>query len=159
MIEIERKFLTLSKDFKGEAFKTIPIKQGFLNSDKNRTVRIRITDDQGFITVKGRSSADGLERFEWEKEISIDEAEKLLNLCERPIISKTRYLVNFKGFIFEVDEFHLENEGLVLAEIELSSREVTIKYPEWLGEEVTGDINYYNSNLISNPYITWKNEN
>lgn len=123
MIEIERKFLVRSEAFKNEALNKSEIKQGFLNSDKNRTVRIRIKDKQGFITVKGISSADGLERFEWEKEILYDEAISLLQLCEKPIIEKTRYEVDSGLHIFEVDVFYGENEGLVIAEVELASKD------------------------------------
>ncbi|SDB60727.1 CYTH domain-containing protein [Flavobacteriaceae bacterium MAR_2010_188] len=156
MIEIERKFLVRSEAFKNEALNKSEIKQGFLNSDKNRTVRIRIKDKQGFITVKGISSADGLERFEWEKEILYDEAISLLQLCEKPIIEKTRYEVDSGLHIFEVDVFYGENEGLVIAEVELASKDESYVAPIWLGNEVTGDQRYYNSNLIANPFKKWK---
>lgn len=155
MQEIERKYLVLSEDFKKESFKNFSIKQGFLNTDPERTVRLRITGDNAFITIKGKSSKNGLTRFEWEKEIDIKEAEALFGLCERGIIEKTRYLVKGGDFVFEIDEFHAENEGLTVAEIELNSETDTFKKPNWLGEEVTGDIKYYNSQLSKNPYKNW----
>lgn len=155
MVEIERKFLVKNNAFKSEAFKKISIKQGFLNSDKDRTVRVRLTDEQGFLTVKGISSKDGLSRFEWEKDISSNEAEALFKLCEKVLIEKTRHLVKSGNHIFEVDEFYGENDGLIIAEIELNhTSEIFIK-PPWLGEEVTGNIKYYNSQLSKQPYKTW----
>jgi CYTH domain-containing protein len=155
MIEIERKFLVTSDAFKAEAFDKYKIKQGFLNSHKNRTVRVRLKKDKGYITVKGRSSEDGLARFEWENEISIAEAESLLKLCERGIIDKMRYEVTSKSHVFEVDVFYGENEGLVIAEVELSSKNERFQQPNWLGAEVTGDIKYYNSLLSKRPFKTW----
>ncbi|WP_339648440.1 CYTH domain-containing protein [uncultured Salegentibacter sp.] len=155
MQEIERKYLVLSEDFKKESFKNFKIKQGFLNTDPERTVRLRITGDNAFITIKGKSSKNGLTRFEWEKEIDVKEAEALFGLCEPGIIEKTRYLVKDGDFVFEIDEFHAENEGLTVAEIELNSETDTFKNPKWLGEEVTGDIKYYNSQLSKNPYKNW----
>ena len=155
MQEIERKYLVLSEDFKKESFKNFSIKQGFLNTDPERTVRLRITGDNAFITIKGKSSKNGLTRFEWEKEIDIKEAEVLFGLCEPGVIEKTRYLVKGGDFVFEIDEFHAENEGLTVAEIELNSETDTFKNPKWLGEEVTGDIKYYNSQLSKNPYKNW----
>lgn len=154
-IEIERKFLIKNSSYKSESFKVSSIKQGFLNSNKNRVVRIRVIDDKGWITVKGVSSKDGTSRFEWEKEISLNDAESLLNLCEETIIEKNRYFVKSGTHLFEVDKFIGANDGLVIAEIELNS--VNEKYikPEWLGEEVTGITKYYNSELSKNPFKNW----
>ena len=155
MIEIERKFLVKNTDYKKDSFKEIHIKQGFLNSNEERIVRIRLTDEQGFITVKGIPTDNGVTRFEWEKKISITEAEALFNLCEIGKINKTRYLVNQGNHTFEVDEFYGENEGLVVAEIELNHTNETFNKPIWLGKEVTGDPKYYNSQLTKNPYKNW----
>ena len=156
MIEIERKFLVNSDAFKTEAFNSYIIKQGFLNSHKKRTVRVRLIKDKGYITIKGKSSEDGLSRFEWEKEISRTEAEALLNLCEEGIIDKTRYEVKFGNHVFEVDEFFGNNEGLIVAEVELKFEDEHFEIPNWLSEEVTGQIKYYNSQLSKRPYKKWK---
>ena len=156
MIEIERKFLVNSEAFKKEAAGNYSIKQGFLNSHKERTVRVRLKKDKGYLTIKGKSSDDGLSRFEWEKEISKPEAESLLELCEEDIINKERYEIKSGNHIFEVDEFFGDNEGLIIAEVELNSENETFEKPDWLGEEVTGKIKYYNSNLSKQPYKTWK---
>ncbi|SFZ90410.1 CYTH domain-containing protein [Flaviramulus basaltis] len=156
MIEIERKFLVISDIFKKEAFKKSRIIQGFLNSHKKRTVRVRLKDDIGFLTVKGKSSKDGLSRFEWEKEITKQEAEALLQLCESGIIDKIRYEVTIKNHIFEVDEFFGDNQGLVIAEVELEHEKDTFEKPNWLGEEVTGNIKYYNSQLSKKPFKSWE---
>ncbi|WP_405294226.1 CYTH domain-containing protein [Algibacter sp. Ld11] len=155
MIEIERKFLVKSEAFKEEAFKQTRISQGFLNTDKARTVRIRLKGEQGFITIKGASSKSGLSRFEWEKEIPKQEAEALLGLCEPSIIDKTRYEVKMGQHIYEVDEFYGDNSGLIVAEIELNSETETYIKPEWLGKEVTGDVKYYNSQLSKQPFKSW----
>lgn len=154
--EIERKFLVNNLTFKDESFKKIYIKQGFLNSDKNRTVRIRITDNKGFITVKGISNLNGTTRFEWEKEIDIKEASQLFLLCEDGIIEKNRFYVKNLNHIFEVDEFLGDNLGLIIAEIELKNEDDFFEKPNWLGKEVTGDVKYYNSVLNKNPYKNWK---
>lgn len=135
----------------------IDIKQGFLNSNPNRTVRVRINESQGFLTIKGKSSFDGLVRFEFEKEIEKNDAMQLLNLCEPGIIDKKRYLVNFLNYIIEVDVFSGENEGLIIAEIELNDVSDNPQLPEWIGEEVTGDVRYYNSYLSKNPFKSWQN--
>ncbi|REG89517.1 CYTH domain-containing protein [Winogradskyella sediminis] len=156
MIEIERKFLVNSDAFKAEANTHYIIKQGFLNSDKARTVRVRLKNDKGYLTVKGKSSANGLSRFEWETEISKLEAEALLKLCEPGIIDKTRFEVTKHGHIFEIDVFYGENEGLIMAEVELNSESETFLKPEWLGKEVTGDIRYYNSMLSKRPFKEWE---
>ena len=155
MVEIERKFLVTSNVFKTEAFNSYAIKQGFLNSNKERTVRVRLKNDKGFLTVKGKSSANGVSRFEWENEISKIEAEALLKLCEPGIIDKTRYEVKSNNHIFEIDEFYGDNEGLIIAEVELNSENESYTKPSWLGEEVTGDIKYYNSLLSKTPYKLW----
>jgi CYTH domain-containing protein len=158
MQEIERKFLVTSEAFKNEAHKRTRIVQGFLNTNPERTVRIRIQGNDGFITVKGKSNKSGLTRFEWEKQISQAEAEALLHLCEPGIIEKTRYEIYSDSHTFEVDDFMGENEGLIIAEIELSSETEPFSKPDWLGLEVTGDVKYYNSNLSKNPFKTWTNE-
>jgi CYTH domain-containing protein len=155
MIEIERKFLVNSKAFKSEAFNSYKIKQGFLNSHKKRTVRVRLIKDKGYITIKGKSTSNGLSRFEWEKEISKVEAGSLLDLCERGIIDKIRYEVKSGNHVFEVDVFFGDNEGLIVAEVELRSEEEHFEKPNWLGEEVTGDVKYYNSQLGRTPFTTW----
>lgn len=155
MIEIERKFLVNSEAFKESSFTNFRIVQGFLNRDPERTVRIRLTDNQGFITIKGISSDDGLERFEWEREISKDDAEQLLSICLPGTIDKVRYLVNVDDKIFEVDEFHGDNEGLIIAELELINHNESYSVPKWLGQEVTGIKKYYNSQLSDKPYKLW----
>ncbi len=153
-IEIERKFL-VKGEFRGHASGKVRITQGYLSSVPGRTVRIRVQDEKGFITIKGRSSESGLSRFEWEKEIPADEAHILLKLCGPDIIDKTRHFVPAGEHTYEVDEFHGANEGLVMAEIELRSEDEGFIRPEWLGEEVTGQVRYYNSALIRNPYRNW----
>ncbi|NJB71301.1 CYTH domain-containing protein [Saonia flava] len=156
MIEIERKFLVNSHAYKKEATSKNLIVQGFLNTHPNRTVRVRINGDFGYLTVKGKSNETGTSRFEWEKEIEVDEAKSLLNLCEEGVLEKTRYLVPVNQHMFEVDEFFGDNKGLVVAEVELSSENEFFEKPNWLGEEVTGDIKYYNSQLSLKPYKLWK---
>ncbi len=155
-LEIERKFLVKNDAFKKVSFQQKIIKQGYLNSDKNRTVRIRISDHQGFITVKGVSNASGATRFEWEKEIDVTEATEMLSLCETTIIDKNRFMVESGKHIFEIDEFYGDNQGLIIAEIELNSENETFEKPTWLGEEVTGNAKYYNSYLSKFPFSTWK---
>jgi adenylate cyclase len=156
MIEIERKFLVNSDAYRLEAFKKTRIIQGFLNTHKERTVRVRLKGEKGFLTVKGQSSSDGLTRFEWEKKISKADAEALLNLCETGIIDKIRYEVLFKNHTFEIDEFFGDNQDLVVVEVELETENETFKKPDWVGEEVTGNIKYYNSQLSKHPFNTWK---
>ena len=152
--EIERKFL-VKKDFKQFVESSDRVMQGYLSSIPERIVRVRIKGEKGFLTIKGMSNSSGLSRFEWEKEILAEEARELLAICEPGIIDKTRYLVRSGSFTFEVDEFYGDNLGLVIAEIELKSEDVLFDYPEWLGEEVTGNQRYYNSRLATNPYTTW----
>lgn len=156
MIEIERKFLVKSLDFKKDSFKRTRIIQGFLNTNKHRTVRVRIHGEKGYLTVKGISSTDGLSRFEWEKEIDKNEAELLLKLCGNSIIDKIRYEVIVDGHLFEIDEFFKNNEGLIVAEIELKNKEESFTKPAWLSKEITGVKKYYNSRLSRKPYKTWK---
>lgn len=155
MLEIERKFLVKSEEYKTQANKRTKIVQGFLNSHPERTVRVRIFGEQGFLTIKGKSNASGLSRFEWEKQISLAEAEELMNLCESGIIEKTRFEVSMGDHVFEVDEFLGDNEGLTVAEVELKSETESFQKPSWLGEEVTGELKYYNSNLSNNAFKFW----
>jgi adenylate cyclase len=158
MIEIERKFLIPDiLPVKEKAFRHTRIFQGYLNSTPERTVRVRIKGDRAFLTVKGSSSESGMSRFEWEREISVPEAEDLLKICEPVAIEKVRYEVKAGEHIYEVDEFFGGNEGLLLAEIELSSEEDNIEKPNWLGKEVTGNKMYYNSYLSKFPYKEWQN--
>ncbi len=156
MIEIERKFLVTSHAFKNQAHSKTHIIQGFLNTDKARTVRVRLKGDKGVLTVKGPSTSDGLSRFEWEKDIDKTDAEALLKLCEKGVIDKIRYEIKVAKHIFEVDEFFGDNKGLIIAEVELNSKDEYFEKPDWLGEEVTGDIKYYNSQISKKPYNTWK---
>lgn len=153
--EIERKFL-VKGDFKSASFKATRIIQGYLSSVPERTVRVRVKGEKGYITIKGIGNQSGASRFEWEKEIPVEEVKELLNLCEPGIIDKTRYLVKAGEYTFEVDEFYGDNEGLTMAEIELPDENVAFEHPAWLGKEVTGDSHYYNSMLMKNPYKNWK---
>ncbi len=153
--EIERKFL-VKGDFSPFVNKQTRITQGYLSSVPERTVRVRIKGDQGFLTIKGIGSASGASRFEWEKQISVEEVKDLLQICEAGIIDKTRFIVpEQSGLKFEVDEFYGENEGLTVAEIELPAEDHPFTKPDWLGEEVTGDARYYNSMLMKNPFKSW----
>ena len=149
--EIERKFL-VSGEFRQDSPESYRIMQGYICSDPDRTVRVRVRGDKGFLTIKGRGSEDGLSRYEWEKEIPVSEAFELMALCGSGVIDKTRYLVPFGKHTYEVDVFHGANEGLVLAEIELSDEQEAFDKPSWLGEEVTGDVRYYNSMLSLHPF-------
>jgi len=152
--EIERKFL-VAGEFKNLASKSTRITQGYLSSVPERTVRVRIKGDKGFITIKGIGNESGASRYEWEKEIPVSEVEELLKICEPGVIDKTRYLVPAGGHTFEVDEFYGENEGLVVAEVELGSEDEAFEKPSFLGQEVTGDVKYFNSMLMKNPYTKW----
>ena len=156
MVEIERKFLVLSDAYKQEASAKIRIVQGFLNTDPERTVRVRIKGEQGFLTIKGKGNDTGVSRFEWEKEIAISEAEALLKIVEPGGIEKFRYEVQVGNHTFEVDEFFGENEGVIVAEVELNSENEAFKKPVWLGEEVSGITKYYNSQLSKHPYKSWE---
>ena len=153
--EIEKKFLVISSEFKDQASKSTRITQGYLSSIPERTVRVRTKGDLGFITIKGKGNASGATRYEWEKEISAPDAEDLLKLCEPGAIEKTRYEVNAGSHTFEVDEFYGDNQGLVIAEVELSSEDEHFQKPAWLGDEVTGVTKYYNSMLMKNPFTKW----
>ena len=156
MVEIERKFLVTSSDFLKSFTKQNRIIQGYLSSDPKRTVRVRLKGENGYLTIKGESNESGLSRFEWEKEISYSDAENLLSLCEKGVIDKIRYEVIVGTHVYEVDVFAKDNEGLIIAEIELSAEDESFEKPTWLGEEVTGDVRYYNSYLSTNPYKTWQ---
>lgn len=155
MIEIERKFLVNGTDFTKEAFKYSRISQGYLCKDPKRTVRVRIKENQGYITIKGEGDITGTSRFEWEKEIPLEEAKELLDLCLDFVIDKTRYFIQTGVHIFEVDVFHGANQGLIIAEIELSRIDETFTKPYWLGQEVTGELKYYNSHIASVPFCNW----
>ena len=155
MTEIERKFLVTSTDFISESTTQFRIVQGYLNSNPERTVRIRIKGNRGYITIKGKGNESGMSRFEWEKEISVIEAEALLALCEKGVIDKTRYEVPMGNHTYEVDVFAGENEGLIVAEIELQSENESFEKPNWLGKEVTSDERYYNAYLSNNPFKSW----
>ena len=154
-LEIERKFLVKDDSYKVMAFSSSRIAQGYICSARGRTVRIRIRDEKGYLTIKGPSDSAGLGRYEWEKEIPLEDARELMKLCEPGIIDKTRYLVQSVNHIFEVDEFYGDNEGLVIAEVELKSEDERYEKPVLVGEEVTGDVRYYNSFLMKNPYKQW----
>ena len=153
-IETERKFLVLDDGYKSQAVESHRIRQGYIAHDMGRSVRVRILDDRGILTVKGPFIGVG-SRPEWEKEISLQEAEDLFLLCKPGSIDKTRWIVPAGERFFEVDEFHGENEGLVMAEIELKSQDEAFGRPSWLGEEVTGDPRYYNGYLARNPFKNW----
>ncbi len=151
--EIERKFKVKDKTYK-ELSEGQLYKQGYLSIEPEHTVRVRVANNKGYITIKGAVS--GMVRKEYEYEIPAFEANELINsLCKKPIIEKYRYTLMLNGFTWEIDEFRGENEGLVLAEIELQSENQQFQLPDWIGEEVTNDMRYYNSNLISNPYCKW----
>ena len=154
--EIERKFLVKNSSYKDMAFSSSRIIQGYICSERGRTVRVRIRDEKGFLTIKGPSTDNGLSRYEWESEIKVDEARELMRLCQPGMIDKTRYLVRFGRHIFEVDEFYGENDGLVVAEVELGSVDEEYDIPPFLGEEVTGQVKYYNSFLMKCPFKEWK---
>jgi len=157
--EIERKFL-VKGEFRDYASKAVRIRQGYISSGNGRTVRVRTWDDKGYLTIKGPAAPGHLERFEWEIEIPLKDALALLNLHTGLVIDKTRYLVkNTDGtHTWEVDEFHGDNDGLVMAEVELSSEEDTFDVPEWIGREVTGDSRFYNAHLSRIPFKEWKDK-
>ena len=154
-LEIERKFLVVDDSYKALATSSTHIKQGYICSDRGRTVRVRLRGRQAFLTIKGPSLDEGLSRYEFEKEISTDEAEQLFRLCEPGVIDKIRYLVPVGNHVFEVDEFFGDNLGLVVAEVELSSVDESFEKPAFVGNEVTGARRYYNSTLTHYPYNTW----
>lgn len=152
--ETERKFL-VEGDYRADVTESSRIVQGYLSSVAERTVRVRIRGERGYLTIKGAGNDSGLSRYEWEREIPLAEAEELLALCEPGVIDKTRHLVLVGGHVYEVDEFHGDNAGLVVAEIELAGEAETFEKPAWLGREVTGEVAYYNAMLMRRPYSTW----
>lgn len=154
-IEIERKFLVKNIDFIKESYDKIAITQAYICKDKTHTIRIRKGNNKAFLTIKGKSSENGLSRIEWEKEISMEDIEVLEKLCADYVIKKTRYLVRYKHHTYEVDVFENENKGLILAELELENENDYFEKPDWLGEEVTGNMKYYNSYLSTCPYSLW----
>ena len=154
--EIERKFLVLSDSFKKVSFKEKRITQGYLSSVPERTVRVRIKGNDGFLTIKRIGNESGAARYEWEREISNNDAKDLLNICEPGVIDKTRYNVKSGEHTFEVDEFYGDNDGLTVAEVELSDENEDFEKPEWLGKEVTGEVKYFNSMLMKNPFKDWE---
>ena len=154
-MEIERKFMVRGNDYKQRAYASDRIKQGYICSGHGRTVRVRLRGGRGYLTIKGPSLDGGLSRYEFEKEITPDEAEQLFRLCELGIIDKTRFLVKSGQHTFEVDEFYGENEGLVMAEVELSAPDEPYEKPAFIGKEVTGDRRFYNSHLRVNPFSAW----
>ncbi len=154
-IEIERKFLVVDEEFKQLAYGKKRIKQGYICSDGKKSIRVRRSDDTAYLTIKGPSNANGVSRYEFEKEITLEEAEELFRLCEPGIIDKTRWLVKSGPHIIEVDEFYGDNEGLVMAEIELSSVDEAYEKPHFIGREVTGDRRFYNANLRIYPFAIW----
>jgi CYTH domain-containing protein len=152
-MEIERKFLVKNDSWRKLSHGT-KYHQGFLSSNKERTVRIRTTGNQGYLTIKG--IANGAMRMEYEYEIpAIDARAMLEDLCEKPLIVKSRYKIEHRGFVWEVDEFYNENQGLIIAEVELDFIDQKFDKPDWIGTEVTGDPKYFNSNLIHHPYNQW----
>jgi CYTH domain-containing protein len=152
--EIERKFL-VKGDFKSTANSYIKIFQAYLSVEPGHSVRVRVLGNNGFITIKGDSDPSGLTRNEWEYEIPVSDARELLGICSGGFIQKTRYYIEFKGHTFEVDEFSGENEGLVIAELELNREDEVFVVPSWLGKEVTGDQKYYNIMLLKHPFKSW----
>jgi len=157
-LEIERKFLVKDDSYRQLAYSSSRILQGYICSGHGRTVRVRRRDRSAFLTIKGPSADGGLSRYEFEKEITLDEAKHLFALCEPGIIDKTRYLVRSGQHVFEVDEFYGENQGLVIAEVELSAPGEPYEKPDFIGEEVTGDRRYYNSYLRQLPYSKWSTD-
>lgn len=153
-IEVERKFL-VNGDFKQLAKKSINVLQGYLSMDNERSVRVRIMDEKGYITIKGMGNDSGITRPEWEYEVPYNDAKELLKICEMGIIEKIRYLVPYKGHTYEVDEFFGENEGLQVAELELKSEDEKFERPSWLGTEITHEMKYYNLMLLKHPYKYW----
>ena len=156
--EIDRKFL-VDGDYKSKSFKAYPIKQGYLSLSGVSVVRVRLKGEKAYITVKSSVVSGTLKRNEWEYEIPKDDAEEMLKLCEESLIDKTRYLVKVGKHVFEVDEFNGDNEGLLIAEVELEHEDEHFEKPEWLGEEVTDNVRYYNSFLSIHPYNKWNSLN
>ena len=152
-IEIERKFLLKNNDWKKAADQGQRIQQGYLNLDKVRTVRIRVIGEKGILTIKGKNA--GTTRLEFEYEIPLEEAQQLLKLCHSPILEKTRYKVVHDKHLWEIDIFEGMNQGLEVAEVELQNENETVQIPDWIGQEVSGQAEYYNSSLIENPFRDW----
>ncbi len=157
-IEIERKFLVTDDSYKALAYHSDRIAQGYICREGGNSARVRVRGDKGYITIKGPSRDGGLSRYEWEKEIPVQEAWELMRLCNGATIDKTRYLVRCGAHTFEIDEFHGDNEGLVVAEVELSIADELFEKPDFIGKEVTGDRRYYNSSLTRVPYKCWQND-
>lgn len=157
-IEIERKFLVTDDSYKALAYHSDRIAQGYICREGGNSARVRVRGDKGYITIKGPSRDGGLSRYEWEKEIPVQEAWELMRLCNGATIDKTRYLVKCSTHTFEIDEFHGDNEGLVVAEVELSNADELFEKPGFIGKEVTGDKRYYNSSLTRVPYKCWQND-
>ena len=155
--EIERKFLVIDEGYRGEAFASERIVQGYICSAPGRTVRVRIRGKKGYLTIKGAADATGIGRYEFEQEIALEDAWQLMELCEPGVIDKVRYLVRAGSHVFEVDVFHGENEGLVVAEVELQAADESFERPAWLGAEVSHDRRYFNSMLARCPFASWKN--
>ncbi len=153
-VETERKFLLKNNDWRLLVSAQRQIMQGYLNSEPERTVRVRISDGQGIITIKSKS--EGLSRAEYEYNIPVADAREMMALCEKPIIEKTRHLLTFENKLWEIDEFDGDNKGLIVAEVELESERETPTLPYWLGEEVSYDKKYFNASLIQHPYCQWK---
>lgn len=137
------------------AYSSSRIQQGYISSARGRTVRIRIRDEKGYLTIKGPSNESGTTRYEWEKEITLEDARDLMKLCEPGKIEKTRYLVKVNGCLWEIDEFYGDNQGLVVAEVELKDEKEKVEIPVFIGKEVTGEVKYYNSFLMKKPYSQW----
>lgn len=155
-LEIERKFLVKKGGaYKCAAFSSSHIQQGYIPSE-TATVRIRLRDDKAYLTIKSKSADGGLSRYEFEKEILPDEARELLKLCQGGVIDKHRYLVRSGNHVFEVDEFHGDNDGLVMAEVELASKDESFEKPGFIGPEVTGDRRFYNKHMLKFPYGLWR---
>ena len=155
-IEIERKFLLLNSDWRKEIYDQQKISQGYLSSNPDRTVRIRISDQKGIITIKGKSH--GTSRAEYEYEIPLKDAEELIGLCEKPTIEKTRYLVSYESKLWEIDEFEGDNNGLIVAEVELENESEKPMLPSWIGKEVSSEKRFFNASLIKYPYSEWTDE-
>lgn len=157
-LEIERKFLVKGNDYRNEAYKYYDMVQGYIAHENGRSVRIRITNTESLITIKGPTDAKGMSRYEWNHTIDKRDAVELMELCQGSKIEKRRYLVHSGPHVFEIDEFHGESEGLVIAEVELTSENEVFQKPDFIGDEVTGDKRYYNAHLTRDPYKNWKKE-
>ena len=152
--EIERKYRIKDNTWKSEIHSSHTIKQGYLNLEPTRTVRVRIMGPKAFLTIKGKNIKTT--RLEFEYEIPIDDALQLLQLCEKPLLEKTRHEIHINKLIWEIDEFEGDNQGLIIAEVELQDENQEIELPSWIEKEVSHESRYYNSSLIKNPYKNWK---